>query len=73
MAYIKTSFNKILLVMCMYKRKNASNNVDKKIEIVNIYEDNNKNFEDILTEAIKNIRIKSKWLSNTKKDKKGDF
>ena len=59
--------------MYMYKRKIVFNDVEKKTEIINIYEDNDKNFEDILTEAIKNIKIKSKWLSNTTKVKKGDF
>ena len=46
---------------------------EKKIEIINIYDDNGKNFEDILTKAIKSIKIDKQWLSNTTKVKKGDF
>ena len=48
-------------------------NDDKKIEVINIYEDNGKNFEEILTQTLKVLKFKSKWLSNTRKVKKEDF
>ena len=60
-----------MLVMYMCKQKLS--NDDKNIEVINIYEDNGEDFEDILTETIKILRYKSEWLSNTKKVNKEDF
>ena len=57
----------------MCKRKIVLND-NKKIEVINIYEESGKTFEDILTETIKNIKIqKQTTIINKGKVKKGDF
>ena len=56
--------------MYMCKQKNILND-NKKIEVINIYEDNGKNFEDILTQAIKNIKFQQSIVIKYKKSQKG--
>jgi len=53
----------------MYKQKIKNN--DKKIEVVNIYDENGENFEDILTETIKNIKLQKQSVIKYKKSEKG--
>ena len=56
----------------MCKRKTILND-NKKIEVISIYENDGKNFADILTQAIKNIKIQKQMVIKYKKVKKGDF
>jgi len=59
--------------MVMYMPKQKTKIDDKTIEVINIYEENGKKFEDILTETIQKSRIQKQWLSNTGKVKKENF
>ena len=70
MAYINISLNKIYWVMYMYKQK-IKNDDKNIIEVINIYEENGKNFEDILTETIKNIKIQKQMVIKYRKSQKG--